>query len=269
MTLLEAGLLGIIQGITEFLPISSTGHLILARTLFGLGVDYGLAFDAILHLATALAVIVYFRKDIYNLIQVSFRSLNGLPVNRTDSVLLRAILLGTIPAVVLGLSLENIMETAFQNPLLVALVLVLGSLFFMYAEWHYLLHTEHRPLTAKKGLLIGLFQALALVPGTSRSGITIAGGMWLGLSRETSARFAFLLSIPIILGAGGKKLLELIVQDVPVFWSAVGVGALIAFVTGIIAIHFMLGFIRRRSLWLFIWYRIFLAIFVVLLVLYE
>ena len=268
MTILEASILGILQGVTEFLPISSTGHLILMRTLFGSPIEYGLAFDAILHLATALAVVVYFRHDIYNLIQVFFRSLNFMPVNKTDKILLQAILLGTVPAVVFGFFLEDIMATTFQSPMLVAVVLILGSVLFMYAEWHYMLRKKHGKLNGRRGLLIGFFQALALIPGTSRSGATIAGGMLLGLSRLEAARFAFLLSIPVILGAGGKKLLELMGEGEVVAWGMIGIGSLCAFLTGWLVIHFMLKFIRKHTLWVFIWYRIFLAIFVILLVTY-
>lgn len=268
MGMFESMALGIIQGLTEFLPISSTGHLILARSLFGLNDTYALAFDAVLHLATAAAIIVYFHKDIWNLLQALLRSLSRLPVNDRDVLLLKAVAIGTVPAVLLGLSLESTMETLFRSPLLVAAVLVVGSFLFMYAEWVYSKRPPQNEMTIKKGLYIGLFQALALVPGMSRSGATIAGGMLLGLSRAESARFAFLLAVPVILGAGSKKLLELIVSDNAVALVPIVVGAAAAFVTGLIAVHFMLSFVRKYSLWPFIWYRLMLAGFVVFVVLY-
>ncbi len=268
MTAFESILLGIVQGITEFLPVSSTGHLILARSLFEMDGVYGLAFDAILHLATALAVLVYFRAEVWQLLQALFRKLGRLPVNPRDETLLYALIVGTIPAIILGLSLESLMETLFRSPLLVAGVLVAGSVLFMYAEWQYHHQPRTHEMSVKTGFKIGLFQCLALIPGMSRSGATISGGMLLGLSREEAARFAFLLAIPVILGAGAKKMLELITTDLPVAWLAVGVGAIAAFITGLLAIHFMLSFVRRHSLWPFIWYRLILATFVVFIVLF-
>ncbi|MFT5036491.1 MAG: undecaprenyl-diphosphatase [Candidatus Azotimanducaceae bacterium] len=268
MGVFEAIALGVVQGLTEFLPVSSTGHLILARELFHVDDSYALAFDAILHLATAAAVIVYFWKDILVLINTALRKLSRLPVNQSDLTLLYAILIGTIPAVVLGLSFESMMESYFRHPLLVALVLIAGSIFFMYAEWVYMHNHQANDLTVKKGFKIGLFQSLALIPGMSRSGSTIAGAMLLGFTRSEAARFAFLLAVPVILGAGMKKLLELIVSDVGVEWTAVGVGAVTAFLTGLFAVHFMISFVRKHTLWPFIWYRIILAAFVIFVVLY-
>jgi len=266
MSTLEAIILGFVQGLTEFLPVSSTGHLILVRELFDVTTEYALAFDAILHLATAAAVIVYFHKDIWLLLNALLRWMGRLPVNERDLTLLFAIGMATIPAVLLGLSLESLMGTLFRSPLLVAGVLVVGSFLFMYAEWVYAKRPPTNEMTLKKGLLIGLFQSLALIPGMSRSGASIAGGMLLGLSREESARFAFLIAIPVILGAGSKKLLELITLNEPVAWNAVLSGAFVAFFVALFAIQFMLSFVRRHSLWPFIWYRLFLAAFVVFVV---
>ena len=263
MNLIEALGLGLVQGLTEFLPVSSTGHLILARTLFGIDDSYGLAFDAILHLATATAVLVYFFPDIWMLAQTALRKLGRLPVNQKDLTLLYALLLGVVPAVIFGLSLESLMESTFRSPLLVAFVLVAGACFFMYAEYMYQNRPRTNEMTVKKGLFVGLFQVLALIPGMSRSGATISGGMLLGLSRVEAARFAFLLAIPIIYGAGAKKFLELIITDAPIAWTAVLVGSITAFVSGLFAIHFMLSFVRSHTLWPFIWYRILLAAFVV------
>jgi undecaprenyl-diphosphatase len=268
MSIAESIALGVLQGATEFLPISSTGHLILARELFGMDETFALAFDAVLHLATAAAVIIYFHRDIWNLLQTLLRSLSRLPVNQKDVTLLKAIALGTVPAVLLGLSLESMMEEAFRNPLLVAGVLVVGSVLFMYAEWVYTKAPPQNEMTVSKGLYIGLFQALALIPGMSRSGATIAGGMLLGLSRSEAARFAFLLAVPVILGAGSKKLLELISAGTEFSMTPVLVGSVAAFITGILAVHFMLTFVHKYSLWPFIWYRLILAGFVVFVVLY-
>ncbi len=263
MDTVSAVILGLVQGITEFLPISSTGHLILMHNLLGVEGENGLAFDAVLQLATVLAVIVYFFEDIFVLMQTLMRKLGRLPVNEKDMVLLKALGIGTIPAIVFGLSLESLMETTFRHPIIVAIVLILGSILFMWAEYHYDNCYHDHELTPKMGLKIGFFQSLALIPGMSRSGATIAGGMLLGLSRSDAARFAFLLSVPIILGSGLKKLLELITADVVVPWGPLAFGAITAFAVGLLAIHFMIGFVRRHTLWPFIWYRIVLAGFII------
>jgi len=263
MSLFEAVFLGLIQGLTEFLPVSSTGHLVLVRDLLGITVVNGLAFDAVLHLATVAAVVIYFYSDLYRLLQTMIRKLGRLPVNDSDVTLVYALLIATIPAGVLGFLLEEYIGTVFRSSLLVAGVLIAGSILFMYAEWMCLNNPRINSMDTKKGLKIGLFQCLALLPGMSRSGACLAGGMILGFSRAEATRFAFLLAIPILSGAGLKKLIELIQSTDPIAWSMVAVGAGTAFVTGLLAIHFMLAFIRKHTLWPFIWYRIILAGFVI------
>lgn len=268
MNITESIFLGLIQGLTEFLPVSSTGHLILSRLFFGGTENNALAFDAVLHLATVAAVVIYFRKDLWQLLQTGMRMLGRLPVENSDAILLKALLIGTVPAVLLGVSLESLMATIFRAPLLVAGVLVAGSVLFIYAEWRYAGGgNKNGSLTVKKGLLIGFFQCLALVPGMSRSGSTIVGGMLLGLTRTEAARFAFLLAVPVIGGAGMKKLLELMSSSEAVYWPALGAGAAVAFFSGLAAIHFMLSFVRRHTLWPFIWYRLVLAAIVAYVVL--
>lgn len=262
MTYLEAAILGVVQGITEFLPISSTGHLVLVRSWFDIIDANALAFDAVLHVATALAVIVYFSGPLWELIQTALRKLSRLPVNQKDETLLYAVLLGTIPAATLGLFLETIMETAFRNPLLVAGVMFAGALLFMYAEWRYYIETRLPSITVPLGIKVGLFQVLALIPGMSRAGATIAGGMIVGLSRSESTRLSFLLAIPIVVGAGGKKLLELLLAGATVDWLVVLVGAIIAFLSALLAIKWLVAFVARHTLWLFIWYRIVFAVLV-------
>lgn len=269
MDIISAIILGVVQGITEFLPISSTGHLILARTLLDIHDQNALAFDAVLHLATASAVVVYFFGDIWNMLQALRRMLARMPVNPKDVQLIKALIIGTIPAVILGLLLEDIMNTAFRNPLLVAGVLVAGSLFFMYAEYNYGRRYRDGKIDAPTGFKIGLFQTLALIPGFSRSGAALAGGMLLGLTRTEAARFSFLLAIPIMLGAGSKKTLELMMSDTHTDWLPVLIGAAVSFAIGLAAIHFMISFVRKHTLWPFIWYRIILAGIVVFVFLFS
>ena len=148
--------------------------------------------------------------------------------------------MGTIPAVFFGLLLEDIMATAFRSPTLVAGVLVVGSIFFIYAEWVYKGKKHRNQFTVKSGLKIGLWQSLALIPGFSRAGATISGGMVLGFSRGQATKFAFLLAIPIMLGAGSKKLLEIMATDTTIAWIPLLVGALTAFIVGCLAIKFCL-----------------------------
>ncbi|MCA9354942.1 undecaprenyl-diphosphatase UppP [Candidatus Kaiserbacteria bacterium] len=260
MEWVDAIVLGLVQGITEFLPVSSSGHLVLVRDWLSTGAEMDfLAFDAVLHFATTGAVILYFRQDIWNLLQVALRKLGRLPVNQRDITLLYALVIGTIPASILGFFLESVITEYLRTPVFVAIVLFLVSIFFMYAEWRYYLAPAHGEMTLKHGFLVGVFQALALIPGMSRSGATIAGGMLLGLSRYEATRFSFLLAIPITLAAGAKKSLDLLEQGATVDWLLIGAGAGVAFITALIVIHFFLNFIRKYTLWPFVWYGIILA----------
>jgi undecaprenyl-diphosphatase len=262
MTVLEAVLLGALQGLTEFLPISSSGHLILAREIFGIGDANGLAFDAVLQLASCVAVLVYFRSDV-KLMIVSALALVSRRFNRQEvgiegNVLLGAIALGTIPAVILGALLEPYMETVFRSVTFVAVTLILGSLLMTIAEsvWRWRTHNGagFEPFSIRRGGYVGLFQALALLPGVSRSGATISGGLLLGLSRDQAARFSFLLAIPVILGSGLKKLF-----DGLEFTWVIGAGVLTSFVVSLVVIHWLLVFLRKHSMMPFVWYRFILA----------
>jgi len=259
MNWIEAVILGLVQGITEFLPISSSGHLVLFQNWLQVeGVD-GLAYTAVLHFATVLAVITYFRSDIWSLVQVGLRKLGRLPVNQKDLTLLYALIVGTIPAAVAGLFLETVIDKYLSVPWVVAIFLFLSAIFFMYAEWRYYLYPREKELAVKTGWLIGLFQAVAIIPGISRSGSTIAGGMLLGMTRYESTRFSFLLAIPITLAAGAKKLLDLLQAEGQVNWMMIMVGAAVAYITALLVIHFFLRFIRRYTLWPFVWYSLILS----------
>lgn len=262
MDIFGSVVLGVVQGITEFLPVSSTGHLVLTHSVLGIENSSSLAFDAVLQLATGLAIVVYFFDELFILVQTVLRKLGRLPVNEKDLVVVKAVAIGTIPAILLGLLLESYMETVFRNPVLVAIVLLAGSFFFMYAEYLYQNNFHTGEIDMKTGFKIGLFQTLALIPGFSRSGATIAGGMLLGLNRADATRFSFLLALPIVLGSGVKKLLELISSPGDVAWGSLVFGAITAFAVGLVAIHFMVNFLKQHTLWPFIWYRITLAAFV-------
>ena len=238
-----------------------------------------LSFDAILQLATILVVIIYFRKDILVLIKAFCDLILRKQVEVKDKILIYAIIIGTIPATIAGLFLENYMETIFRSALLVSIVLIFGSVVMYCAEKVNARFRrtslssdqgvrEDKALTIKDGLIVGLFQCLALVPGFSRSGATISGGLFCGLNREDAAKFSFLLSVPIILGSGGKKFFDLI-KDGAVSTDLLNLfaGFVAAFVVGYFVINFLMKYLKRNSLNIFIWYRIILAIVVLVVLL--
>ena len=257
MDLLDGIILGIVQGLTGFLPISSSGHLILVREVLGLQTGLGLSFDAVLQLATSLAVLAYFRADFVRLFWASVRWLQKKTIEQKDKVLLLALIIGTIPAVTVGLLLEGYMETTFRNAELVAWALIAGSILFFLAERF---AKQDESLTVKKGLWVGLFQTLSLIPGMSRSGVTISGGLFFGLKREEAARFSFMLAFPIIFGSGMKKFLELSASgSLNEIGLSLFAGALSAFIIGVLTIHYLLKYLRNHTLGIFIVYRILLA----------
>lgn len=249
-------ILGFVQGITEFVPVSSSGHLIVVREWLGVSLAGSLTFDVMLHLATAFAVIVYFHKDLITILRTL----------KSDRTLLLALIVGSIPAAILGILFEDVLGLFFRSADLVAWALIAGSVVFVIAEkLSNRLHGAH--LTIRNAFVIGLFQSLALIPGFSRSGSTISGGLILGLEREQATRFAFLLSLPVLLGAGFLKLLEL--AQTGAGKSEVGgliVGAVIAFIVGLAAIHFMISFLKHNRLYVFVWYRLILAALILLVV---
>ncbi len=280
--MLDLIILGFTEGITEFLPISSSGHLILIRDIFGMKTGFDLSFDAVLQLATGLALVVYFWKDIWNLIVTFFSLLSsrrrpGSISDPMDSVLQRndnreqddrkrnwiliwAIILGTIPAVIGGLLLQKQMDTVFRNLHLVAYVLIAGSIVMYLAEWF---SKQNKELTVGKGFIVGLFQCLALLPGFSRSGATISGGLFMGFNREQAARFSFLLSIPIIVGSGLLKLFELIhSHELGGLGLPLLVGSLVAFLSGLLVVHYLLKFLKNHKLNIFAYYRVILALII-------
>lgn len=262
MTIFEAVVLGIIQGITEFLPVSSSGHLVLAREVFGFSDVGGLGVDAVLQLASGLAVLIYFRKDLFTMATsvCSAFSKKCSPFTIEGGVLGSAIAFATIPVVLAGIYVEPLMEEAFRSVGVVAGALAAGSILMVWAErsWKKRITKDlgFTPLTVSRGFFIGLFQVLALIPGFSRSGATISGGLLFGLSREQAGRYSFLLAIPLICGAGLKKLID----GGVVVTGPLIIGTIVSFIVSMWAIAFLLNFIRRNSLLPFVGYRIGLAI---------
>lgn len=263
MNYFDALFLGVIQGITEFLPISSSGHLIILREILGLSEVNGLAVDALLQLATALAVVVYFMRDFVRIAKSIFTSKSTRSTDETkDRTLALAIIIGTIPAVFFGLILENAMETVFRSTKVVAGTLLFGSLLMVLAEKMYKGLSE---LTVRKGFVLGLFQALALLPGVSRSGATISGGMILGLTREDATKASFMFAVPILVGSGLKKTFELFGSGSEQIGGPLYLAFFVSFFVGIFVIRFLLRFLKTHTLYPFVYYRIILAIVILLL----
>ncbi len=254
----EAIILGIVQGLTEFLPVSSSGHLILAEWATGWKGELmnSLTFDVALHAGTLFAVLWYFRRDWLQFGRAAVSVMRG-NAPAYEARLVWYIALATIPAVVVGMKFEHVVENAFRHPLLVCAALVAGSLIMWLSDRY---SSRTRPLasmTLGHALLVGVAQAVALVPGISRSGITISAALAAGYRREDSARFSFLLSTPIIAGAALFKVRDITFQG-HAAWGCI-LGTLSSAVVGYLTIRFLIRYLERHSLNLFVWYRLVLA----------
>jgi len=260
MELFQIVVLALVQGITEFLPISSSAHLILPKEVLGWP-DQGLAFDVAVHVGSLAAVVLYFHKDILKLI-VGWCSALVTRIPTDDSRLGWMIIVATIPAGLAGLLFNDVIETHFRSIAVIMVTTIVFGLYLGFADWRGQRNIDLPQLTLLMAVLIGLSQALALVPGTSRSGITMATALMVGLSREASARFSFLLSIPIILFAGlfeGVGLLDLDVAEQETLWRDLAFGALMAGVSAFLCIHFFLRFIQQIGMLPFVIYRLLLG----------
>lgn len=247
MTVLQSIFLGIVQGATEFVPVSSSGHLVLLPWLLGWP-EPGIAFDAILHLGTLLAVLLVFWNDLWTLAVAWLRSLTQRKAT-PESRLAWCILLATIPAALMGALLENRFETLFSKPMWVALFLLVTGGWLVLTERWGRMELRAEDLHGWQAFVVGVAQGLAIAPGISRSGATIGAGLLLGLKRDEAARFSFLLSAPIIFGAGlmqTKKLLALPGYGGKLLPLALGFVA--AFVTGYLCIRFLLNYLRKHGL---------------------
>ena len=257
MDILQIIFLALIQGITEFLPISSSAHLILPSQVFGWP-DQGLAFDVAVHVGSLIAVMGYFRKDIIELL-TAWLSHIGKKQRSDESDLAWYVILATIPAVVFGLLVDMFFEESLRQLWVIATTTIVFGLLLAVADRRGNLN-EATVITFKMALIIGLFQAIALIPGTSRSGITMTAALFLGLNRETSARFSFLLSIPLILAAGLLKTLELVQSDIAVPWLDMGLGVVLSAVSAYACISLFLSWINRIGFMPFVLYRLLLGV---------
>ncbi len=257
--LAAAVILGLVQGLTEFLPVSSTAHLILVSGALGLDPEkFGLSFDVALHLGTALAVLLYFARTWFGLLMDLFARRWRMPL---------LVIVGTLPAAIAGLLFESAVSSTLRSPLWIVAGLVVGSIVFVLAERTTTQQRTMIDLRLPDALIMGAAQALALLPGISRSGITISTGLFRDLSREDATRFSFLLATPVILGAGLKTLLDarkaeaLFAQP-----DIVITGFVVSFVSGLAAVAFLIRFVRGHSLNWFVAYRLVLAALVLLAV---
>ncbi|MCU0521575.1 MAG: undecaprenyl-diphosphatase UppP [Anaerolineae bacterium] len=249
MSVWQAVLLGLLQGVTEFLPVSSSGHLVIVPFLLGWP-DPGLALDTLLHLGTLLAIVVYFWSELWRLFRAALQSLRRHSLADPDARVAWGIVVATIPAAVLGFLFEDVVEQLFGAPKAAAAFLLGTAVLLILSE---ITSTRQRPITSLSWLdavLIGLAQALAIAPGLSRSGSTIAAGLFAGFRREDAARFSFLLAIPIILGSGLYQSAKLVLGG----WAGASVGVVLAgmataAVAGYLAISALLALVRRRSLY--------------------
>ncbi len=257
MSYFQAVVLAVIQGLTEFWPVSSSGHLILVPH-FAHWPDQGIAFDVAVHVGTLLAVVLYFRDDLQRMTVAWFRSLRTRRVD-ADARLAWALIIGSIPVGIVGLLFNDFISTNFRSPMVVAVTLSFFGALLWVADR--LSHHRHaaRDLRWRDLMVIGCAQALALVPGTSRSGITMTAGLMLGLSRTAAARFSFLLSVPAITMAGGYEGLKLISEPGSVDVAALGVGVAVSAVTGYVCIRFFLGIVNRIGFTPFVLYRFVVA----------
>jgi len=262
MDLVQAVVLGMVQGLGEFLPISSSAHLVLCPWLFNWE-DPGLTFDIALHLGTLIAVVLYFWKDWINIIH------KGLTKPKeTEGRLLWYLVLATIPGAAIGFLLEHKAETIFRNPVLIAVMLIIMGVLLFWVDKKGKKETDVEHISLKTSFLIGLSQALAIIPGVSRSGVTMTAAMALGMTREGAARFSFLLSAPIIFGAALIKVPKIIANpamvDIPFI-----TGMAVSCIFGVASIGFLLRFIQKKTFLPFVIYRLALGLVVIGVAIYR
>jgi undecaprenyl-diphosphatase len=266
--LVQAVVLGLVQGLTEFLPVSSSGHLIVVPALLGWHDPFidSLAFSVMLHIATLLALLVYFRADWLRLIPAGLAAIRERSLgDDRDRRLAWLLAVATVPAVIVGVALNDAIETVFREPRLVAVTLVLGAAILFIADRVGSHNKSVQSITFPVAAGIGAAQALALLPGVSRSGISISAGLFAGLDRESAARFAFLMATPITAGAGLWELRKIIGGEAGVDLPLVPLvaGMLAALVSGLLAIAILLRYLRTHGLGVFVVYRLALAALVV------
>lgn len=267
--LIQSTILAIIQGLTEFLPISSSAHLILPSQVFGWQ-DQGLAFDVAVHVGTLLAVVLYLRKDLLLLVRAWLTSLTERSDNSNSehAQLAWCLLLASLPAAIAGFLGRSLVSDYARNAELIAFTSIFFGLLLWWADARLRRDKNQQEISWQQGLLIGLAQALAIIPGTSRSGITMTAALLLGFSRQAAARFSFLLAVPIIAGSGLLQALDLLAQGVPAAqWLLLAYAAVVSAGVALLCIHYFLQLIERTGFLPFVIYRVILGLVLLVIVL--
>jgi undecaprenyl-diphosphatase len=271
VSILQAIVLGLVQGATEFAPVSSSGHLILVPWVFGWGAigdaDLQKTFDVALHMGTLIGALIYFRADVSRYAVAWFRSLRARRLTTPDERIAWALFVGTIPGAVAGALFENVIQEKLGAPWLIAVMLVPFGVVLVVVDRRARSDRAFDSIGPKDGLLLGTAQALALQPGVSRSGVTITAARAMGLDRESAARFSFLLSLPIIAGAGAYKAVDLAQTGLQGHAGEFVAGMVASAISGFVVIWGLLRYLKRHDFTVFLWYRVAVAALVVILIL--
>ena len=261
---LQILILAFVQGLTEFLPISSSAHLILLPRLLGWP-DQGLVFDVAVHVGSLVAVVFYFRREVAAMAVAWLRSLAGGGASR-DSQLAWWVIVGTLPAIVAGLLLEGAIEQSLRAPWVIAGASIGFGLLLWLADARGARDRDEYTLRLRDVVIIGCFQVLALIPGTSRAGITITSGLLLGLTRQASARFSFLLAMPVIFASGVLQTERMLTEVSPIGWADLALGAALSALAAGLCIHFFLRLVERVGMLPFVIYRVLLGVLIFVIV---
>ena len=270
MSILQAIVLGLVQGATEFAPVSSSGHLILVPWIFGwvlIGdADVKKSFDVALHMGTLLGALIYFREDVARYARAWFHSIGARRMSTPDERIAWALVIGTIPGAIAGALFENVIQEELGAPWLIAVMLVAFGLVLVLVDRRARSDRAFDTIGPMQGLLLGTAQALALQPGVSRSGVTITAARAMGLDRESAARFSFLLSLPIIAGAGAFKAVDLAQTGLQGHGGEFVAGIVASAISGFVVIWGLLKYLKRHDFTVFLWYRVALAALVAVLI---
>ena len=263
MSIWQAILLGLTQGASEFAPISSSGHLILVPWMLDIPIvrqaDLNKTFDVALHMGTLLGAVIYFRHDLARYLVAWVRTFGSRRIGTTDERLAWALVVGTVPAVIVGAALEEIIQENLSQPWLIAVMFVAFGVVLWLVDRIMAQARAFETIGVRTGLYLGIAQSLALQPGVSRSGVTMTAARLIGLDREASARFSFLLSIPVVLGAGLFKSVDLVQHGFQGYGSEFFWGFVASAVSGFVVIAFLLRYLRGHSFAIFLWYRLAVA----------
>jgi undecaprenyl-diphosphatase len=270
VTIVQAIILGIVQGVTEFAPISSSGHLILVPWAFGWNIVQDPAlnktFDVALHMGTFVGAVIYFRADLWRYINAFFASCRARAIRTPDERIAWAIVIGTIPGMIVGAAFESVIEDTLGQPIIIAVMLAVFGVVLYVVDRVARHDRTFDSIGPRTGLFTGLAQALALQPGVSRSGVTITAARAIGLEREAAARFSFLLALPIIAGAGALKAVDLLQGGFQGYGGQFLAGFIAAAVSGFLVIWFLLRYLRRHDFLVFMVYRLAVAAIVIALI---